>query len=128
LRTLATRDHFRIEFGDDGRGIDWNAVAEKAAAAGLPTKTREDLERGLFAAGVSTAAAVTDVSGRGVGLSSVEERCRALGGTVHVQSEPGKGALFSFVFPRKPNENSIRPEAFAAAAQTTATRSRSPTN
>jgi two-component system chemotaxis sensor kinase CheA len=111
LRSVATGDQFRIEFSDDGRGIDWGKIASKALEAGLPAERHADLERALFAPGISTAAAVTDLSGRGVGLSSVEACCKALGGFATVTSELGKGTRFSFVFPRKPNENSIRPEA-----------------
>jgi len=44
-----------VEIRDDGRGIDWPAVAERAAAMGLPTRTRRDLADALFASGMSTA-------------------------------------------------------------------------
>jgi two-component system, chemotaxis family, sensor kinase CheA len=115
LRSYATLEQFVIEFGDDGAGIRWDKIAEKAAQAGLPCATPQDLERALFAAGVSTAEAVTDISGRGVGMSAVAERCEALGGRVAIRSERGKGTTFVFAFPRRMNEHSLLPPAMAAA-------------
>lgn len=114
LRAETTRDHFVISFGDDGRGIQWERVREKALAAGLPVETRADLERALFGGGVSTAAAVSDVSGRGVGVSAVVERCEALGGTIRIESTLGQGTRFVFSFPRHQNEHSIVPVRLAS--------------
>jgi two-component system chemotaxis sensor kinase CheA len=99
LRTYEEKDKFVVEIADDGRGIDWRALAERAASLGLPTKTPEDLERALFAEGVSTATSVTDMSGRGVGMSALLEGTRALGGDVIVQSTPGQGTILRFSFP-----------------------------
>ncbi len=111
LRSTATDDHFAIAFEDDGKGIDWSAIAAKAREAGLPADTHEDLVRALFTSGVSTAKNVSDISGRGVGLSAVLERCRALGGHVEVESRPGQGTSFVFTFPRRSNEHSLAPAA-----------------
>jgi two-component system chemotaxis sensor kinase CheA len=90
-----------IEVSDDGRGIAWDRLAEKAKQRGLPSSTRADLVRALLADGVSTAETVTQTSGRGVGMSAVEAACRALGGSVSVESEPGHGTRFRFEFPRR---------------------------
>lgn len=90
-----------IEVSDDGRGIAWDRLAEKAKQRGLPSSTREDLVRALFTDGVSTAETVTPTSGRGVGMAAVEAACRALGGSVSVESEPGRGTRFRFEFPRR---------------------------
>jgi len=109
LRSIATETHVVLELADDGRGIDWNAVARKASEAGLPVETPRDLEAALFHSGVSTAAAVTDLSGRGVGLSAVAERCAALGGTVRVHSERGRGTTFRFELPLGRTEGSLVP-------------------
>jgi two-component system, chemotaxis family, sensor kinase CheA len=111
LRSYATPDQFVLEFGDDGAGIAWDKVAEKAAEAGLPTTTQSDLERALFEAGVSTAATVSEISGRGVGMSAVLGRCEALGGKISIRSERGKGTTFTFTFPRRMNEHSLMPNA-----------------
>lgn len=90
-----------IEVSDDGRGILWDRLAEKARQRGLPSSSRADLVRALLADGVSTAEAVTQTSGRGVGMAAVEAACRALGGSVSVESEPGRGTHFRFEFPRR---------------------------
>ena len=101
LRATETADRVTIECSDDGAGIDWAAIARKAQAAGLPSRTPEDLEAALFASGISTAKEVTDISGRGVGLSAVLDRCHELGGTATVSSTRGQGTRFSFSFARR---------------------------
>lgn len=76
---------------DDGRGIDWarvRAAAGPAADAVAPDEL-------IFRDGVSTAAAVTETSGRGVGLAAVRAACRAAGGDIAVSSEPGRGTTFA---------------------------------
>jgi two-component system chemotaxis sensor kinase CheA len=99
LRTSLNERHFTIEFADDGRGIDWARVAEKAKARGLAAATHSDLVEALFADGLSTREAVTEHSGRGVGLSAIRAACRKLGGKVEVESQPNKGSLFRFIWP-----------------------------
>lgn len=99
LRTSLDQDSFYIEFQDNGRGIDWNAVAAKAAALQLPTTTRADLVNALFVSGFSTRSETSEVSGRGVGLSAVREACRRLDGNVEVLSTQGQGTTFRFVWP-----------------------------
>lgn len=92
-----------IELRDDGRGIDRNAVREKAAAQGLVAEgervSDQELYRLLFRAGFSTAEAVSDMSGRGVGLEVVRRNIEALRGTVDVSSEPGSGTTMSIRLP-----------------------------
>jgi sensor domain CHASE-containing protein/signal transduction histidine kinase len=84
---------------DDGAGIDWERVAEKAAARRLPHETREDLVDALFAAELSTKDEVTDLSGRGVGLSAVRAAVEGLGGCCHIESTRGAGSAFIFSIP-----------------------------
>lgn len=98
LATRIERGDVVIEISDDGRGIDWTRVAERARAIGLPVETRADLEAAIFADGVSTAQNVTDISGRGVGLSAVRNSVRELGGKVAIQSAKGHGTEFTFRF------------------------------
>jgi two-component system chemotaxis sensor kinase CheA len=88
-----------IEIADDGAGIDWKRVAEKAQRAGLSTSPT-DLHQLIFSAGVSTRDAVTETSGRGVGLSAVRDAITKLGGTVVVESRPGNGTTVMFRIPR----------------------------
>lgn len=74
---------------DDGAGVDQDALRRVAAARGLPVSAgEEDL---AFAPGLSTKAAVTAVSGRGVGLDAVRATVDRLGGGVALSSEPGHG-------------------------------------
>ncbi|HEX7501613.1 MAG TPA: ATP-binding protein, partial [Polyangia bacterium] len=84
-----------VEIADDGRGLDWNAIAERARAKGLPTESREDLEAALFADGVTTRTEGSEVSGRGVGLSAVRCAVLAMGGRIRIESAPNRGTRFS---------------------------------
>ncbi len=90
---------FAIEIQDDGRGINFAALAQIAERASLAMQTKQDLIRALFVDGVSTRQSVTEISGRGVGLAAVLRAVEALGGDIDVESEPGKGTLFRFRFP-----------------------------
>jgi two-component system chemotaxis sensor kinase CheA len=99
LSAFFDRSGLVIELKDDGPGIDWARLAERAAAAGLPVATRADLVRALTTDGVSTNSQVTETSGRGVGMSAVLAACTRLNGELQVQSEPEQGTRFRFVFP-----------------------------
>jgi two-component system chemotaxis sensor kinase CheA len=90
-----------VGVSDDGRGVDWDAVAARAKQAGLAHARRDDLVRALFHEGMSTQAAPTEVSGRGIGLAAVRVECEKLGGTCSVESDAGRGTTFSFAFPRE---------------------------
>jgi len=101
LRARREGDGVLVEIQDDGRGISWERLAEKARAKGMPAERHEDLIEALFADGLSTAAQVTEISGRGVGLGAVRAEVKALGGQIEVHSEPGAGALFRFRLPAR---------------------------
>lgn len=92
-----------ITISDDGGGIDAAAIRAKAIARGLigeeATPTDHDLYQLIFAPGFSTAANVTKVSGRGVGMDAVKTAIEALRGTVDLSSQPGKGARFTLRLP-----------------------------
>jgi two-component system chemotaxis sensor kinase CheA len=84
-----------IRIADDGRGLDPARIRATAEARGIvsrstPLEPREVLEL-IFAPGFSTAAAVTDLSGRGVGMDVVRTNIEAIGGTVDIHSQPGAG-------------------------------------
>ena len=87
FRARAENGHVAVEIEDDGAGVDWDALAAKARASGMDASSRDALARAMFASGVSSAARVTDVSGRGVGLAAVKDSVAALGGTVRVESD-----------------------------------------
>jgi chemotaxis protein histidine kinase CheA len=92
-----------ITFSDDGKGIDVNRIKQKAIQTGLMTKDqkldKEEILQFIFHPGFSTAAQVTQISGRGVGLDVVQSDIKALGGHVTVDSVLGKGTTFSIRVP-----------------------------
>lgn len=97
---LARSDgELRFTLQDDGRGIDWSAIARRARSLGVPGQTRRDLERALFAPNVSSREEVTMMSGRGVGLNAVYEVVKSLGGRIEVASEPDRGTTFTIHLP-----------------------------
>jgi two-component system chemotaxis sensor kinase CheA len=103
--TLVTQlqgGELRLEIADDGDGIDWDRVGEQARARGLPAGTRAEIEEALFATGVSTAADITEISGRGVGMGALRSACRELGGRVEVTSKRGAGTRIACVLPLVP--------------------------
>ncbi|MCL3860884.1 chemotaxis protein CheW [Actinotalea sp. K2] len=94
-----------VEIMDDGRGIDTERVAAKAVERGLRTvqqvtaMSSAELLQLLFLPGFSTAEAVTNVSGRGVGMDVVRTKIEAIGGTVDVESVLGKGTTWRLRIP-----------------------------
>jgi two-component system chemotaxis sensor kinase CheA len=92
-----------LELEDDGRGLNLAALAARGKALGLlPAGEEHDEARVtnlIFEPGFSTAAAVTDISGRGVGLDAVRTRIKALKGDIQVRSLPGRGCRFSLRLP-----------------------------
>lgn len=88
-----------IEVADNGKGIDWKRVRKKAEAEGLPFESQADLVSALFADGLSTLDAASEVSGRGVGLAAVKAACATHGADVVVTSEIGAGTRFIFKIP-----------------------------
>lgn len=92
-----------IELADDGRGIDPDRVLAKAIANGIVAEgdqlSKEEIYKLIFAPGFSTAAAITDISGRGVGMDVVKKNIEKLRGKVEIQSELGKGSTFRILLP-----------------------------
>ncbi|MDR7591248.1 MAG: chemotaxis protein CheA, partial [Armatimonadota bacterium] len=90
---------------DDGRGIDTDRVREKAVGLGLLTAeaaarlSEEEAVELIFHPGLSTASQVTDVSGRGVGMDAVRAGVQALGGSVEVETQRGRGTRFTLRLP-----------------------------
>jgi HAMP domain-containing protein/HPt (histidine-containing phosphotransfer) domain-containing protein len=99
LRAEMTAESLLFEVSDDGRGIDWQRIAEKARKQGLPHRTPADLTLALYADGISTADEVTDISGRGVGMAAFKNRVDALHGTVEVRSAKNAGTSWLIRFP-----------------------------
>ncbi len=94
-----------ITSSDDGRGIDVERLRSKVIARGMVSSdvgerlTHAELLEFIFLAGVSTAASITEISGRGVGLDVVQSFVQEIGGTVRVFSELGKGTRFQLQLP-----------------------------
>jgi len=97
--------HIIIEVRDDGKGLDVSKIKSKVLERGLATEAEFDkmsdaqIHKFIFAAGFSTAAEVTSVSGRGVGMDVVRNNIELIGGTVDLRSTPGKGTTFTIKIP-----------------------------
>ncbi len=97
--------HVRVEITDDGKGLDRAAISRKAVEKGLATAEQvaampdEEVFRYIFAAGLSTAEKVTDLSGRGVGMDVVRTNIAKLNGQVTVNSVLGKGTTIEILIP-----------------------------
>ncbi|TGM98855.1 chemotaxis protein CheA [Leptospira dzoumogneensis] len=92
-----------IEISDDGKGINHEKIRQKAIEKGLidPAQVLNEQEifNLIFQPGFSTAESVTSLSGRGVGMDVVLRNIESLRGSVNVQSEFGKGSVFSIRLP-----------------------------
>jgi len=97
--------HIIIEIADDGRGLDLPRIRAKAVELGLVGEAeiaaRSDAETGnlIFTPGFSTAATITSISGRGVGMDVVRANIEQIGGTVDLKSAPGAGTTFTIKIP-----------------------------
>ena len=116
LRTLVRDDAMVVELADDGRGIDWPAVARCAARLGLASDTDGQRCQARFVDGLSTRAGATESSGRGVGMSALRAAAEALGGTLALDSRPGAGTTLTFTIPHAIAFRSQRMPRLAAGA------------
>ncbi|MDR2494687.1 MAG: hypothetical protein LBD24_05625 [Spirochaetaceae bacterium] len=91
----------RMTVRDDGKGIDFTKVKEKAAALNLPVPddNEENLFNIIFSPGFSTAEDAGMHAGRGIGLNLVRDRVEEIRGTITVHTEYGKGTVFTIVIP-----------------------------
>jgi two-component system chemotaxis sensor kinase CheA len=105
LRARQEAGGVTIEVADDGKGLDAEALKRKAVAKGLLSPeeavamSEEAAFQLLFLPGLSTAAQVTDVSGRGVGMDVVRSNVRNLHGSIDIRSKRGAGASFLIRLP-----------------------------
>jgi len=97
--------HIVVEIGDDGRGISSDRIRKKLLKNGMVTEaelasmTEQQIQQYIFRPGFSTAEAVTNISGRGVGLDVVRTNIEKIGGTVELRSTAGKGTKFVIKIP-----------------------------
>lgn len=104
--TLAARseaDRVVVRIAEDGRGLDREKILAKALSKGLVAQDAELNDREvyqlIFSPGFSTAAAVTAISGRGVGMDVVRRSIEGMGGRIEIESELGRGTTFEVVLP-----------------------------
>jgi two-component system chemotaxis sensor kinase CheA len=97
--------HILIEIADDGYGLNVEKIREKVLGKGLATEaelaamSEAEVKNFIFRAGFSTAAAVTAISGRGVGMDVVRSNIERIGGTVELASTLGQGTIFTIKIP-----------------------------
>jgi two-component system chemotaxis sensor kinase CheA len=103
LSSYQKGNHVVIEVEDDGRGIDSEKISRKALELGLIETTeglsQKDILEILFLPGFSTAAQVSDISGRGVGMDVVKNNIAAVSGTVEIESRYGAGSRVIITLP-----------------------------
>lgn len=97
--------HIIIEISDDGKGLDLGRIRAKilqnnlASEAELASMSDQQIQQFIFKAGFSTAAQVTAVSGRGVGMDVVRTNIEKIGGTIELKSKFGRGSTFTIKIP-----------------------------
>jgi len=90
-----------IEVADDGKGLNLATIRRRAIERGIASEAEVErmsdaqAAKFIFHPGFSTAAAITSVSGRGVGMAVVKTNIELIGGTVDIRSEQGKGTVFT---------------------------------
>jgi two-component system, chemotaxis family, sensor kinase CheA len=105
LRSFHEGGQVNIEITDDGAGLDHEKIRNKAVQKGLITAdqaarmTEREIAHLIFQPGLSTAAKITNVSGRGVGMDVVKTNIEKIGGTVDVQSKAGHGSTVRMKIP-----------------------------
>ena len=103
LKTYPDAGTIVIEISDDGRGLPRDKILAKAISNGLVEENNnlsdKEIYNLIFAAGLSTAEKVSDISGRGVGMDVVKRNIEALRGTVEIDSKPNEGSLFTIRLP-----------------------------
>jgi two-component system chemotaxis sensor kinase CheA len=99
------KDSIHVTIRDDGGGIDLDAVRACAVSAGMVLSdlaedlSPEQLAALIFRPGLSTAEAVTDISGRGVGMDAVRVTIESLGGQVEIATQRGRGTTTTLIVP-----------------------------
>ena len=105
IRAQIKEERVFIEIEDDGKGLNVDAIKNKLIKNGSHSEAQvekmssAELHAMIFSSGFSTAAQVTDVSGRGVGMSMVKDSVDSLRGEIQIETHPGKGTCFRLVLP-----------------------------
>jgi two-component system, chemotaxis family, sensor kinase CheA len=99
-------NNIMVEIKDDGRGLNKNRILKKAIENGLVSQSDSanlqdnDIYQFIFAAGFSTAASITDISGRGVGMNVVNKLIQDFKGKILINTVEGQGTSFTLCFPQ----------------------------
>jgi two-component system chemotaxis sensor kinase CheA len=101
LSTTLKDGMFAVAISDDGRGINWEGIRQRARELGLAAETPADLERALFFDGLTTRTEANELSGRGIGTAAVGSALQAHAGRVEVESAAGKGTTFRCLIPSR---------------------------
>lgn len=102
LRAAQQGGNIVISISDDGGGLNRERILAKALENNIAISENpkdEEVWQLIFAPGFSTAAAVTDISGRGVGMDVVKRNVQSLGGRIHIESHAGQGSTFTIHLP-----------------------------
>lgn len=99
LVTQKLGNNLLVSVRDNGRGVDWEKIRIKAKQMSLPWETQQDLEKALFADGLTTKTEVSSISGRGIGMAAVLTSVHSYGGSITVYSQPGQGTEFKIELP-----------------------------
>jgi two-component system chemotaxis sensor kinase CheA/two-component system sensor histidine kinase and response regulator WspE len=105
IRCFRESGSMKIVVADDGRGIDHEKIRRRLLEQGYVSPeaaaslSREELTNYIFQSGFSTSAGVSNISGRGVGMDVVRSNVERLKGSVTVESETGRGTMFTIVVP-----------------------------
>ena len=106
ISVSTTDEELHLKVKDDGRGLDLQKIKSTAIESGLITEAEADeidkseLLQYVFKSGFSTAEETTDVSGRGVGLDSVRNSIKSIGGNISVDTAKGEGTSWEILLPR----------------------------
>ena len=114
LTFAETENAWVLKLADDGKGIDTAALVRKGLEAGLiraeeaAKLTEQQKMELIFRNGLSTAQTISDISGRGVGMSAVAQSMQAVGGKIQVTSQLGQGTEFELWIPKTPAPQQAR--------------------
>jgi two-component system chemotaxis sensor kinase CheA len=99
LTTCVSGKDLVIEIADDGRGIAWDLLRDRAQKAGIPHSSRDELVEALFRDGLTTKSQISEFSGRGIGMGAIRSVCEQMGGTVEVETVHAQGTMLRFRWP-----------------------------
>jgi two-component system chemotaxis sensor kinase CheA len=111
IKMSEDHEHVHIKLNDDGQGLDYKKIAEKAVSKNIikpeDAENKDMLIKAIFAPGFSTAEVEGVHAGRGIGLNLVRDRIKDVNGTIKLRSEIDKGVVFLISVPVQPPQPSV---------------------